>query len=99
VVLPSFRPRFLSNDVFNGYAVRTRRKGYEVMVNYVCDQTKGAKNSNLSIVHTNIIDKANEFENIIRNKIQVLTVEMAYCSPVLEAHAGPGALGLAWMNS
>jgi DegV family protein with EDD domain len=79
--------------------VRTRKKSFQVMAEYVALQKNNEGNFSLSIVHANVDERALELKNILEAKIPSTNIDITYCSPVLIAHSGPGAIGVAWNNS
>ena len=78
-------------------SVRTQKKALEAIVDMIEERTKGHKNVRLATLHANnpetaqfILDKATERINPVEQIFSEL-------SPVIGTHAGPGAVGLAYI--
>ncbi len=78
-------------------SVRTQKKALEAIVDMIVERTKGHKNVRLATLHANnpetaqfILDKAAERINPVEQIFSEL-------SPVIGTHAGPGAVGLAYI--
>ena len=78
-------------------SVRTQKKALEAIVDMIEERTKGHKNVRLATLHANnpetaqfILDKAAERINPVEQVFSEL-------SPVIGTHAGPGAVGLAYI--
>lgn len=78
-------------------SVRTQKKALERIVDLIAERTEGKKNVRLATLHANnhetaqfVLDKALE---------RIPTVEQVFSevSPVIGTHAGPGAVGLAYL--
>jgi DegV family protein with EDD domain len=52
----------------------------------------------LSVVHAMAQDKARELQEMLSSSFPHERIVMAEAGPVLGAHVGPGAVGIAWLN-
>ena len=77
--------------------IRTKSKAHERVLELVAEQVKGKSNIRLATLHANSADDA---KNLLDRAVAELSpVETLFTevSPVVGTHAGPGAVGLAYM--
>ena len=77
--------------------VRTQKKALEAIVNLIEERTKGHKNIHLATLHANNPETAQHILDAAEAKLPLTEKVFATLSPVLGTHAGPGAVGLAYL--
>jgi len=77
--------------------VRTQKKALETIVNLIEERTKGHKNIQLATLHANNPETAQHILDAAEAKLPLTEKVFAELSPVLGTHAGPGAVGLAYL--
>jgi fatty acid-binding protein DegV len=77
--------------------VRTQKKALETIVKLIEERTKGHKNIQLSTLHANNPETAQFILDEAIARLPLTEKVFAELSPVLGTHAGPGAVGLAYL--
>jgi DegV family protein with EDD domain len=77
--------------------VRTQKKALERIVNLIVERTKGHKNIQLATLHANNPETAQFILDEVAKRLPLAEKVFAELSPVLGTHAGPGAVGLAYL--
>jgi DegV family protein with EDD domain len=78
-------------------SVRTEKKALEKIVELIEERTAGKKNIRLATLHANNPDTAQYILDQAMEKIPAVEQVFSEVSPVLGTHAGPGAVGLAYL--
>lgn len=78
-------------------SVRTQKKALEAIVSLIEEKTKGHKNIHLASLHANNPETAQFILDEAAERISPVENVFAELSPVLGTHAGPGAVGLAYL--
>lgn len=78
-------------------SVRTQKKALEAIVNIIEEKTKGHKNIHLASLHANNPETAQFILDEAAERLSPVENVFAELSPVLGTHAGPGAVGLAYL--
>ncbi len=79
-------------------SVRTQKKALERIVDLIVERTSGKNNIRLATLHANNADTAQFILDQALEKIPVVEQVFAEVSPTIGTHAGPGAVGLAYMH-
>ena len=77
--------------------VRTQKKALKAIVNLIEERTKGHKNIQMATLHANNPETAQHILDEVTERIPLSEKVFAELSPVLGTHAGPGAVGLAYL--
>jgi len=77
--------------------VRTQKKALEAIVDLIVERTKGHKNIQLATLHANNPETAQHILDAAAERLPLAEKVFAELSPVLGTHAGPGAVGLAYL--
>lgn len=78
-------------------SVRTQKKALDSIIDLVAERTKGKKNIRLATLHANNPVIAQEVLDEACRRIECVEQVFSEVSPVIGTHAGPGAVGLAYM--
>ena len=78
-------------------SVRTQKKALATIIDLVAERTKGKKNIRLATLHANNPVIAQEVLDEACRRIECVEQVFSEVSPVIGTHAGPGAVGLAYM--
>ncbi len=78
-------------------SVRTQKKALETIVDLIEERTKGHKNLQLATLHANNPDTAQFILDEAVKRLDPIETVFSELSPVIGTHAGPGAVGLAYM--
>lgn len=78
-------------------SVRTQKKALTTIIDLVAERTKGKKNIRLATLHANNPVIAQEVLDEACRRIECVEQIFSEVSPVIGTHAGPGAVGLAYM--
>ncbi len=78
-------------------SVRTQKKALERIVDLIEEKTRGQKNIRLATLHANNPDTAQFVLDLALERIPVVEKVFSEVSPVIGTHAGPGAVGLAYL--
>jgi DegV family protein with EDD domain len=78
-------------------SVRTHKKALSAIIDLVEDKTQGKKNIRLATLHANSPATAQEVLDEAAQRISPVETVFSEVSPVIGTHAGPGAIGLAFM--
>ncbi len=78
-------------------SVRTQKKALEAIVDMIEERTKSHKNIRLATLHANNPETAQFILDEITERLPLDEKVFAELSPVLGTHAGPGAVGLAYL--
>lgn len=78
-------------------SVRTQKKALERIVELIEERTQGHKNVRLATLHANNADTAQFVLDNALEKIPAIEQVFSEVSPVIGTHAGPGAVGLAYL--
>lgn len=79
-------------------SVRTQKKALERIVELIEERTQGQKNIRLATLHANNPDTARFVLDKALEKIPAVEEVFSEVSPVIGTHAGPGAVGLAYLH-
>jgi DegV family protein with EDD domain len=79
-------------------SVRTQKKALERIVDLIVERTSGQKNIRLATLHANNADTARFILDEALGRIPVVEDVFAEVSPTIGTHAGPGAVGLAYLH-
>jgi len=85
----------LNGEIVPVENVRTQRRALERLVELVI---ASGPIQELAVVHAHAADLAIEVEETLREMFPTKQILLSETGPVLGAHAGPGAVGIAWMN-
>lgn len=77
--------------------VRTHQKAMDRIVDLITERTKGHKQVRLATLHANNPQTAENILNKASRKISPQETVFSEVSPVIGTHAGPGAVGLAYL--
>jgi len=77
--------------------VRTQKKALETIVDLIVERTEGHKNIHLATLHANNPDTAQVILDEAAKRVSLVEKVSSELSPVLGTHAGPGAVGLAYL--
>jgi DegV family protein with EDD domain len=78
-------------------SVRTQKKALEKIVELIDEKTRGQKNIRLATLHANNPDTAQFVLDMAMDMIPAVEQVFSEVSPVIGTHAGPGAVGLAYL--
>jgi DegV family protein with EDD domain len=78
-------------------SVRTQKKALTTIIDLIEEKTKGKKNIRLATLHANCPEIAQGVLDEAVNRIPTVEQVFSEVSPVIGTHAGPGAVGLAYM--
>ena len=78
-------------------SVRTQKKALERIVDLIVERTSGQKNIRLATIHANNAETARFILDEALGKIPAVEDVFAEVSPTIGTHAGPGAVGLAYL--
>jgi len=78
-------------------SVRTQKKALERIVDLIEERTAGKKNIRLATLHADNPDTARFILDKALERIPAVEQVFSEVSPVIGTHAGPGAVGLAYM--
>jgi len=78
-------------------SVRTHKKALSTIIDLVEEKTKGKKNVRLATLHANSPETARDVLDAATELISPIETVFSEVSPVIGTHAGPGAIGLAFM--
>lgn len=79
-------------------SVRTQKKALERIVDLIVERTSGQKNIRLATLHANNADTARFILDEALGRIPAVEDVFAEVSPTIGTHAGPGAVGLAYLH-
>lgn len=79
-------------------SVRTQKKALERIVDLIIERTSGQKNIRLATLHANNADTARFILDEVLGRIPAVEDVFAEVSPTIGTHAGPGAVGLAYLH-
>lgn len=79
-------------------SVRTQKKALERIVELIEERTQGQKNVRLATLHANNPDTARFVLDKALERIPAVEEVFSEVSPVIGTHAGPGAVGLAYLH-
>lgn len=75
--------------------VRTQSKAINQIVNIFKKETEGKEVGGIVIHHINCLEEANKLANEFKQELDI-NVEIGDIGPVIGAHVGPGAIGIAY---
>ena len=78
-------------------SVRTQKKALTTIIDLIEERTKGHKNIRLATLHANSHEIAQGVLDEASRRIPNVETVFSELSPVIGTHAGPGAVGLAYM--
>jgi len=78
-------------------SVRTQKKALERIIEIIEERTAGHKSIRLATLHANNHELAKKILEDASNRINPVEKVLAEVSPVIGTHAGPGAIGLAYL--
>ncbi len=78
-------------------SVRTQKKALMAIIDIIEERTKGHKNIRLATLHANDPETAQFVLDEAAKRIPTVEKVFSEVSPVIGTHAGPGAVGLAYM--
>jgi DegV family protein with EDD domain len=78
-------------------SVRTQKKALARIIEIVDEQTAGRKSIRLATLHANNHELAQEILEDASSKLNPIEKVFSELSPVIGTHAGPGAIGLAYL--
>ena len=78
-------------------SVRTQKKALTTIIDIIEERTKGKKNIRLATLHANNAEIAQGVLDEAVKRISTIEQVFSEVSPVIGTHAGPGAVGLAYM--
>jgi len=78
-------------------SVRTQKKALATIIDLIEERTKGKKNIRLATLHANCPELARSVLDEAAQRIPNVESVFSELSPVVGTHAGPGAVGLAYM--
>ena len=77
--------------------VRTQKKALEAIVDLIVERTEGHKTIRLATLHANNPETAQFILDEAAKRLTLMESVFSELSPVLGTHAGPGAVGLAYL--
>ena len=80
------------------YRVRTKSRALDRLIELVAEQVKGKSNIHLATLHANAEQEARDLLDRANNKFNPVESVLSSVSPVVGTHAGPGTVGLAFME-
>lgn len=78
-------------------SVRTQKKALERIIEIIQERTEGHKTVRLATLHANNLATAEKILAEASRRINPIEQILAEVSPVIGTHAGPGAIGLAYL--
>ena len=78
--------------------VRTKSRALDRLIELVAEQVKGKSNIHLATLHANAEQEARDLLDRANNKFNPVESVLSSVSPVVGTHAGPGTVGLAFME-
>ena len=78
-------------------SVRTQKKALERIIELIEEKTAGKNNVRLATLHANNLETAKVILKEASSRINPVEEVLAEVSPVIGTHAGPGAIGLAYL--
>jgi DegV family protein with EDD domain len=78
-------------------SVRTQKKALTTIIDLIEERTRGKKNIRLATLHANNAETAQSVLDEAVSRIPVVEQVFSEVSPVIGTHAGPGAVGLAYI--
>jgi DegV family protein with EDD domain len=78
-------------------SVRTQKKALERVIEIIEERTAGHKSVRIATLHANNLTLAEEILAEAAERIQPVEKVLSELSPVVGTHAGPGAIGLAYL--
>lgn len=78
-------------------SVRTQKKALEKILELIEEKTAGHKNVRIATLHANNPDTAQSILEKVAKRINPVEQIFSELSPVMGTHAGPGAIGLAYI--
>ncbi len=78
-------------------SVRTQKKALERIIELIEEKTAGHKSVRIATLHANNLDTAQAILEEASSRINPVEQILAEVSPVIGTHAGPGAIGLAYI--
>jgi DegV family protein with EDD domain len=78
-------------------SVRTQKKALMAIIDIIEERTRGHKNIRLATLHANDPETARFVLDEAAKRIPTVEQVFSELSPVIGTHAGPGAVGLAYM--
>ncbi len=78
-------------------SVRTQKKALERIIEIIQERTEGHKTVRLATLHANNLATAEKILAEASSRINPIEQILAEVSPVIGTHAGPGAIGLAYL--
>ena len=79
--------------------VRTKSRALDRLIELVAEKVKGKSNIRLATLHANAEQEALDLLERACNKFNAVECVLSSVSPVVGTHAGPGTVGLAYMES
>ncbi len=83
-------------DVF--MKIRTRNNAKKVMLEELANDLSASGVTDISVLHINAEAEAREYMESIKKLIDI-DINLSQIGPVIGAHVGPGAIGLAWVKA
>jgi DegV family protein with EDD domain len=77
--------------------IRTKSKAQARILELVSEQVKGKSNIRVAAFHANAVDDAKALLELAKQQLNPAEAILTEISPVIGTHAGPGAVGLAFM--
>jgi DegV family protein with EDD domain len=78
-------------------SVRTQKKALERIIEIIEERTSGSRSVRLASLHANNHDTAQSILDNAAQRINPIETVFSEVSPVIGTHAGPGAIGLAYL--
>ena len=79
--------------------VRTKSKALDRLIELVAEHVKGKSNIHLATLHANAEKEARDLLDLASIKFGAIESVLSSVSPVVGTHAGPGTVGIAFMES
>ncbi|MFA9558915.1 DegV family protein [Evansella sp. AB-rgal1] len=78
--------------------VRTSKKAINRIFDLLDEDVKSGEAYDITVIHANRKEKAEELASTIRNKYPNTNVTVSYFGPVIGTHLGEGSLGIGWVK-
>jgi DegV family protein with EDD domain len=78
--------------------VRTKSKALDRLIELVTEHVKGKSNIHLATLHANAEKEARDLLDLATKKFGAIESVLSSVSPVVGTHAGPGTVGIAFME-
>ncbi|WP_041808397.1 DegV family protein [Evansella cellulosilytica] len=78
--------------------VRTEKKALSMILGMLDDDAKDGTPIDVTVIHANRLDKAEEIANELTEKYDNVNVIVSHFGPVIGTHLGAGSVGVGWVR-